>query len=109
MKSLSISVGALQLFSLTYVTRWFSFATQSYMLAIEKPIPASLISVSTALIFPVILIGALWPLGLTGIWMNFAGTAVLAAILSAVILLKLRRELQRPDAVVPSEEVPAQS
>ena len=41
--------------------------------------------------------------------MNFAGTAVLAAILSAVILLKLRRELQRPDAVVPSEEVPAQS
>ena len=106
---LSISVGALQLFSLTYVTRWFSFATQSYMLAIEKPIPASLISVSTALIFPVILIGALWPLGLTGIWMNFAGTAVLAAILSAVILLKLRRELQRPDAVVPSEEVPAQS
>ena len=56
-----------------------------------------MISVSTALIFPVILIGALWPLGLTGIWLNFAGTSALAAILALVILIKLRRELSRPD------------
>ena len=94
---LSISVGALQLFSLTYITRWFSFATQSYMLAIEKPLPASLISVSTALVFPVVLIGILWPLGLTGIWLNFAVTSALAAILSIIILQKLRHELKRPD------------
>lgn len=94
---LDMSVGALYLFGLTYITRWFSFATQSYMLAIEKPFPASLISVSTALLFPVVLIGALWPLGLTGIWLNFAGTAVLSAVLSAVILIKLRSEIKRTD------------
>lgn len=94
---LSISVWALQLFSLTYITRWLSFATQSYMLAIEKPLPASIISVSTALVFPVILIGILWPLGLTGIWLNFAGTSLLAAVLSLIILKKVRPELRRPD------------
>ena len=94
---LAMSVTALRLFSLTYITRWFSFATQSYMLAIEKPLPASLISVSTALVFPVILIAALWSLGLTGIWLNFAGTSVLAAALSAVILFRLRRELLQAD------------
>lgn len=94
---LAMSVTALRLFSLTYITRWFSFATQSYMLAIEKPLPASLISVSTALVFPVILIAALWSLGLTGIWLNFAGTSVLAAALSAVILFRLRRELLQHD------------
>lgn len=101
---LELSTRALQLFSLTYLTRWFSFATQSYMLAIEKPLPASLISVSTALVFPVILIAVLWPLGLTGIWLNFAGTSVLAAVLSAVILLKLKKELRRPDAVSESSQ-----
>lgn len=95
---LDMSVGALRLFCLTYITRWFSFATQSYMLAIEKSLPASIISVSTALIFPVILIGALWSFGLTGIWLNFAGTSVLAAILSLIILIKLRPQLKRPDA-----------
>lgn len=97
---LSLSVTALRLFALTYITRWFSFATQSYMLAIEKPLPASVISVSTALVFPVLLIAALWPMGLTGIWLNFAGTSVLAAILSAIILVKLRSQLQREDGEV---------
>ena len=68
------------------------------MLAIEKPVPASVISVSTALVFPLILIVALWPLGLTGIWLNLAGSSLLAGILSAVILLKYRVELSGPDA-----------
>lgn len=101
---LRISVWALQLFSLTYITRWFSFATQSYMLAIEKPLPASLISVGTALVFPVLLIAVLWPLGLTGIWLNFAGTALLAAILSLIILRKVRSELNKPDVETPAAE-----
>lgn len=98
---MGMAVGALRLFSLTYVVRWFSFATQSYMLAIEKSLPASIISVSTALVFPLILVILLWPLGLTGIWLNFAGTAVLAAVLSGVILLKMRRELSRPESPEP--------
>ena len=95
---MDMAIAALRLFSLTYITRWFSFASQSYMLAIEKSLFASLISVSTALIFPVVLVVLLWPLGLTGIWLNFAGTAVLAAILSGAVLWKLRRELSRPEA-----------
>ena len=101
---LSVSVGALRLFSLTYLTRWFSFATQSYLLAIEKPLPAALISVSTALVFPVVLIGVLWPLGMAGIWMNFSATALLAAGLSATLLLRYRRELGRPDREGPDLE-----
>ena len=42
---------------------------------------ASVISTSTALFFPVALIIVLWPLGLTGIWLNFAATALLAGLL----------------------------
>ena len=86
---------ALQLFSLTYITRWFSFATQSYMIAVDKPVPASIISVSTALMFPLILIGALWPLKLTGLWLNSTVTAALAGILAVIVMLKFRKELNR--------------
>ena len=86
------TVFALRLFSITYLTRWFSFATQSFMLAIERAGAATLISVSTALIFPVLLIAALWPLGLTGLWLNFAGTSLLAGALAAVVMLRLKRD-----------------
>ena len=94
---LEMAVPAVQLFALTYLTRWFSFSTQSYMLAIEKSIAAAVISVSTALLFPVLLVAVLWPLGLTGIWLNFALTSLLAGALSALVLLQKRRELGRAD------------
>lgn len=89
---------ALQLFSLTYITRWFSFATQSYMIAVDKPVSASIISVSTALMFPLILIGALWPLKLTGLWLNSTVTAALAGILAVIVMLKFRKEFNRLQA-----------
>ena len=56
-----------------------------------------MISVSTALIFPVILIILLWPLGLSGIWLNFAGTSLLAGILAFIILYRQRGELMKDD------------
>ena len=62
------------------------------MLAIERAGAATLISLSTALIFPVLLIAALWPLGLTGLWLNFAGTSLLAGALAAVVMLRLKRD-----------------
>ena len=83
---LDAAAPALMLFGLTYITRWFSFATQSFMAAIEKPGAASAISVATALIFPLIFIGVLWPLDLTGLWLNLPATSLAAGALSAVLL-----------------------
>ncbi len=87
----AMAVPALRLFCLTYLTRWFSFATQSFMSAVEKPVLASLLSISTALLFPVLLIAALWPLGLNGLWFNMSGTALLAAVVAVLVLLYFRR------------------
>ena len=88
------AVFALKIFSLTYITRWYSFAVQSYMLAVEKPGSASIISVSTALVFPLLLLAALYPLGLTGIWLNFPLTAVLAGILAIIVMTRFSRKLR---------------
>ncbi len=85
---LDAAAPALMLFGLTYITRWFSFATQSFMAAIEKPGAASAISVATALIFPLIFIGVLWPLDLTGLWLNMPATSLAAGALSLIILLR---------------------
>ena len=68
------------------------------MLAVEKALPASILSVSTALVFPVLLLVVLGPLGLDGLWINFPATSALAAVLAAVILRRTRADLHRPDA-----------
>ncbi len=87
----AIAVAALRFFALTYLTRWFSFAVQSYMLAVGNAVGATVISLSVALLFPVILIVALWRLGLTGIWLNFAGTSLLAGVLAAFVMVRFQR------------------
>ena len=87
----AMAIPALRLFCLGYLTRWLSFATQSFMSAVEHPIQASILSVSTALVFPVLLIAVLWPFGLNGLWFNMAGTALLTCVVAVIILLDFRR------------------
>ena len=86
---------ALLLFSVTYLTRWFSFATQSFMSAIEQSIYASIISVSTALLLPIVIVVILWPMGLNGIWLNMSVTALLAAILSIIFLMRFKKQFKK--------------
>ena len=92
------AVLAMRLFCSGYLIRWYSFASQSYMLAVERPVPAAMISVSTALIFPVILILLLRPAGLNAIWLNQPGTCLLAALLAAVLMRRFAGEMKRLNA-----------
>lgn len=83
---LALSRHALRLFCLTYLVRWFPLAAQSFLSAIGKPLHATILSVSVALVFPAALLGGLWWMGLDGIWLNMCFTAVLSAILGLFLL-----------------------
>ena len=89
------SAHAIRLFCFAYLFRWFAVTTQGFLSAIEKPVLATLMSVATALLFPVIILGALWALGLNGIWLNFVGVNALAALLGVFLLLHIRKEIKR--------------
>lgn len=91
---LELSSHALGLFGLAYIFRWFSITTQSFLSAIKKPIQATVISVAVALIFPVIILGSFWGLGLDGIWLNMTGTSALASILAFVLVIFVFREIK---------------
>lgn len=94
---ISLSVSALSIFAFAYLFRWIGFSTQSFLLAIEKPAPAALLSIWIALVFPLLLIFALSPFGLDGIWFNFVGTNILGAILSLIIIIRERKTLFMKD------------
>jgi Na+-driven multidrug efflux pump len=91
---LEISTHAIRIFCFSYVFRWFCVMSQSFLSAIEKPAQATLLSVGTALVFPVLLLGALWNFGLDGIWFNFVSVNFLTTILSAFLLMRIGREIK---------------
>ena len=92
---LEISTHAIRLFCFAYIFRWITVTTQGYFSAIEKPLQATVISVSMAFIFPSVLLGALWGFGLDGIWFNFVGVNVLGAVLSAFFFVRLMKEIRQ--------------
>lgn len=91
---LQLSAHAIKLFCFTYLFRWVSITTQSFLSAIEKPLQATVIAIAVALVFPVIMLGILWNLGLDGIWLNMVGTSALAAILAFILLLRVNKEIK---------------
>ena len=88
---------AVTVFAFTYLTRWISFSTQSFMLALERSRYAAVISVSMAFVFPVALLFAMQGLGLTGIWLNFSLTSLLGAMLSVFVLSRERHTIMMKD------------
>ena len=89
------STRAIRLFCFAYLFRWFVVTTQGFLSAIEKPAMAALMSVATALVFPVFMLVILWGIGLNGIWLNFVGVNFLSAILSIVLLVRVTKEIKR--------------
>ena len=91
---LEVSTHAIRIFCFAYLFRWLGVMTQGFLSAVQKPAQATVMSVGTAMVFPVILLGALWHFKLDGIWFNFVGVNALAAILSVVLLVQLGKEIQ---------------
>ena len=95
---LEISTHAIRLFCLAYIFRWVGVVTQGFLSAIEKPALATVMSVSIALVFPVLMLGVLWGLGLDGIWLNFFGANALLAVLSVIMLNIVGKEIKKKQA-----------
>ena len=99
---LETSKHAIRLFCFAYLFRWFGVTTQGFLSAIERPALATMMSVSTAFLFPVLGLGALWSLGLDGIWLNFVGVTAGAAILGTVLVGKILREIREKERNIKS-------
>lgn len=90
---LDLSAHALRLFSVEFLFWWFGYATQSFYNAIERPRNATILTLSTAIIFPLVMVAVLWPLGLDGLWLNQAATYVPVGIIAFIMLRRTQKEL----------------
>ena len=93
MSLLPLSIFAIRIASVTYISRWLVMSVQSFFMALEKPKRAMSISVASACVFPLLLILVFLPLKLTGLWWNYPISMLLTAILALTILLVSKRGL----------------
>ncbi len=92
---MEMAVHAMRIFGYAFLVGWFGFAIQGFFAAIEKPLPATVISICKSMIFPVILIFALEPLALDGLWFNYVGASILSAILAVLLLWRTQKTMKR--------------
>ena len=91
---LAEAVLALRLFAAALAIRWFVFGAQSFLINVGDAVPATVMSVCHAFVFPLALIWLLSPLGLTGMWLIEVVNAALTAVLGAFLLLRLRNKVR---------------
>lgn len=93
-ENMPMAIHAIRVMGLMYLVRWISYACQSFSSAIGSNAEATLISICSALVFPLAMMAALRPLGLDGVWLVVPAAAFLTSLLAlAVYRIRLRRML----------------
>ncbi len=92
---MELSVHALPYFGLAFLLGWFCFAVQGFFAAIEKPLYATIVSVTFAIITPVGLIYALSPMGLDGLWLNYFGRSLLTGIVAVILIVVAQKHMKK--------------
>ena len=90
--------------ALTYLVRWISYSGQSFSSAIGRSREVTLLSLCSALIFPVLMMLILMDRGLEGLWYVTPSAALLtAAAAVAVYFLRIRHFMEEKEGVCYSE------
>ena len=82
---------ALRLFSLAFIVRWVSTATQGFMVAVGQTRLASFVSVVMAFAAPMVALIVLMPMGLDGLWLTMPLAAAITAVACAYTLIRFVR------------------
>ena len=90
---LSLAVHAISIMGLTYLVRWISYACQSFASAIGSNKAATVLSLCSALVFPLLMMAILRSLRLEGLWYVTPSAALLTSILAVVIYIVYIRKL----------------
>ncbi len=92
---MEMSLSAMPYMGLAFLFGWFCFAVQGFFAAVEKPRYAIIVSLTFAVAAPMLLLYALEPLGLTGLWLIYFGRAFLTGLVAVVLILRAQKQMKR--------------
>jgi Na+-driven multidrug efflux pump len=90
---LAVSIVAMKLFSLSYLTGWVDMCFSSYFTALERPVRSLLTSLFGTVIFPILFMAVLSPVwGLNGVWISPLFSCTVSAIFTLVLAGTIRKK-----------------
>ena len=90
-----LAIHAIRIMALTYLVRWISYSGQSFSSAIGKNREATLLSLCSALIFPVLMMMLLMNQGLEGLWYVTPSAALLTSVAAVIVYLMRIRHFMK--------------
>ena len=84
-KEIELAVHAISIMGLMYLVRWISYSCQSFSSAIGNNREATVLSLCSALIFPLLMMFILRDTGLEGLWYVMPASALLTSVVSVII------------------------
>ena len=89
---LDMSLGAMTLFSLTYLVMWMNAVLSAFFTAVDRPGTSLAISLGRSLFFPLAMLAPLvYSLGLDGVWLTPVSGNILAAVLAVSFFIRFLR------------------
>lgn len=90
---LSVSIVAMEIFSLSYLTGWVDMCFSSYFTALERPARSLITSFFGTLILPISFLFILTPIWqLNGVWLTSVMASTLSATLTIVLYLTMKQK-----------------
>lgn len=90
---LSVSIVAMEIFSLSYMTGWVDMCFSSYFTALERPARSLLTSFFGTLVFPIFFLFILTPIWqLNGVWLTSVIACTASAILTVILALTMKQK-----------------
>ncbi len=87
----TVSVTAMKLFSLSYLTGWIDMCFSSFFTAVERPVRSLVTSFFGTLVFPVAFLFILTPLWkLNGVWLNPLVSCTVSGALTIVLAITMK-------------------
>ena len=101
---LTMSLRAMELFSLSYVVSWVDACLGSYLTALDRPGRSLAVTLCGTLVFPVLSLGILAPLwGLDGVWCMPLAAGVASAVVSVAAVATMGQTGGTSESAGPQE------
>ncbi len=89
---LTVAIGGMSIFVLTYLTTWMSINVNQILTAVDRPGSSLIIGILSQMVLPIAFMIPMASMGLDGIWWSTVIASAFSLVISVVFLVRIHKE-----------------